>query len=182
LRIEFTVTEGQQYRALRAIQTRMASHRWALAFFLGVPALLLVTYLARGDSITDVLWEHGGVLLGAPALVVVGFPLIQRWTVHTQYRSGPTMRGRQVYDFREDSILMEGPFCTATMQWAAVITAVETREFFLLYTAKHRAHFVPKDAFATPTDLAVFRDLVRGRMGDRFMQARISRLESIRAA
>jgi hypothetical protein len=168
LRIEFTVTEQQQYRALRALQRRTASYYWSLAFFLGVPALLVVVYLAQGATLSELLLEHGGAILAGPALVFVGFPLLQRWGVRSQYRSSPAMRGVQSYDFGPEAIAMAGPLSSATMQWEAVIKAVETPEFFLLYIAKARAHFVPKSAFGDEGDLNQMRALLQRQLAGRF--------------
>ncbi len=65
------------------------------------------------------------------------------------------------------------------MKWEAVVSIVETKDFFLIYIGKDRAYFIPKTALASPSELDALRTLFQDQAPDRFQQEKESSARSL---
>ena len=90
--------------------------------------------------------------------------------MRSQHRTNPQLKGTQRYDLTTDELRMSGGLSSVTMKWEAVVSIVETKDFFLIYIGKDRAYFIPKTALASPSELDALRTLFQDQAPDRFQQ------------
>ena len=92
-------------------------------------------------------------------LWLLGIPIAQWWSAARTFRTTPAARGERSYIFDDQRIEISGGLTSGTLSWPAIVRVVETRELFLLFLSAQLAHFIPKAAFSSPTDMAEFRAL-----------------------
>ena len=142
----FTLTKGQHWAAVRAVQRRTVSYKLAWAFFGGVPAIILAVTLAGGASLWSAIASNPFGIVAGPFVMVAGFPLIQYWSVAMHHRNFPTLKGVQSFTLTPTHLSMSGPLHNTDLDWGAVRRIVETQSFFLFYISKATAYFLPKSA------------------------------------
>jgi hypothetical protein len=165
VRIEFIITPRLHYKGIRELTRLMPSARWAYAFFLGVPALLVVVVLVMGLGVHRLLENWAGII-GGPVFIFVLLPLLAYWQVRSNHRTNAALKGPQIYEFTEEGLSARGPLHTATVSWTGFHKAVETRTFFFLFLSSQQAYFIPRDAVSAQVGLDPFRMLLRRHLGE----------------
>ena len=161
-----TISFWAHFRATRAIVNRMWSTYAAWCFFAGVPLLLLVVMLCRGQDI----FAPGLFGLPAWAIAVIGLlfmlcfmPLMQCLNIASMRRRNSSVGGVQTYIITPDSYTVRGSLFDSTIKWDAFYKAIETKEFIFLYLSTRAAHFIPKAA-ATESDLRAIRTIIQEKL------------------
>jgi YcxB-like protein len=80
--------------------------------------------------------------------MLVGFPLIQFWSVAMYHRNFTTLKGEQAFTLTPAHLSMKGPLHNTDLDWGAVRRVVETPSFLLFYISKATAYFLPKGAIS----------------------------------
>jgi len=119
-------------------------------------------------------WRRGGLtaislpqlLLGLTPLAIVLFapPLAARWAAARYARTAPSAQGTQHVGVAEWGLQISGPFYSGALEWASLMRADETTEFFLFFLAKLQPVFIPKRVLS-PDDVARVRRLVHDGLG-----------------
>lgn len=159
MRIAFPITPQEHYRALRAITALMPSTRWAYAFFLGVPALLVIAVFVLGLD-TGLLVRNWFGVLGGPLFVFGLMPLLTYWQVRSSHRTNAALGGGQVYDFTTEGMTASGALHCTKLAWNAFHRAVETERYFFLFVSNRQAYFLPRNAVMSQVGLQPFRALL----------------------
>lgn len=157
------------FHATRAIVKRLWSTYIAWGFFAGVPLLVLIIMLWRGE---DIFTPHS---FGLPAWAIapggvvfmLGFiPLIQCINILTMRRRNPSVEGVQTYTISLDGYTVKGSLFDTTLKWEAFLKAIETKKFILLYVSSRCAYFIPKAA-ATQSELLAVRRIIHEKLGSK---------------
>src|SRR4051794_29721246 len=157
--------ETEDYvRALRFMQGR-----WPRLFYLliwaGMMFFAILSYLRASDSSG---WDGLPFLVISLAAVLCGvmivaslfaFRFLERFRIKRQLNSSRVAEGSYSYIFDEQGFSIGGELSQSELKWAAVIKAVETEKDFYFYTSKKFAHFIPKRAFASTSDIDQVRKL-----------------------
>ncbi len=156
-----------QFQATRAVVGRLWTTYVAWGFFVGVPLLLVIVMLCRGQDIS----APGAFDLPAWAILLGGFlfmggliPLLQMLNVSSMRRRNPTIGGVQTYTITQDGYTVQGSLFDTRLKWDAFLKAIETKDFILLYISTRWAHFIPKAA-ATEDDLKAIRAILHEKLG-----------------
>lgn len=156
-----------QYRATRAVVSRLWSTFIAWGFFVGVPLLIVSAMLCLGQDISSPgafefpVWA---LLVGGLMFMLVFVPLIQLLNVSSIRRRNPSIGGVQTYTITADGYSVHGSLFDTTLKWEAFLKAIETKEFILLYVSTRWAHFIPKSA-ASASDLDAIRTILNEKLG-----------------
>lgn len=165
--VSSTIGFWTHYRASRAVASRSLGAYIGWGFFVGVPLLLVIVMLCRGQDVFDPdtfgLPAWGPLMAGL--LFMLGFmPLFHLLQVAGFRRRSPATGGVQTYTITRDGYTMQGNFFDTTLKWGAFLKVIETKEFILLYISGRMAHFIPKAA-ATTADLQKIRTIVHEKFG-----------------
>ena len=152
--VEFQLTEDEVVPGLRSQLLR--NTRVRLLSVIGVVlALLGVVSVVAIDTFIGVVFGLVGVfyVAGAATLVVVG--------PRRAWRRNPVLRGPQFIAFSPDGIYARSSVAESRMQWRVYAEMIETDRCYMMRLRTRKAFaFVPKRAFRSPSDEAVFRNLV----------------------
>lgn len=158
------------YRASRAVISRTWNTYLSWAFFFGVPLAFVVVLLLLHRDMTN-----PGVF-GWPAwmLPIIGFmfmavlmPLIHMFNIYSYRRRNRSVGTVQKYSITPEEYSVSGSLFETRLKWDAFIKARETKRFFLLYISSRGAHFIPKSAIKSASDLHAFRLLIMDKLGSR---------------
>ena len=175
--VRFRTSPQLLYRAQVAVLRHIRWMRWGGVFVVGVfPLFMIGIHLAYGQSISSAIRNNLASIVGFPVFWLVGIPLLQRWGAARTYRTMPAARGDRAFTFDETGMVFEGGLSSGTVAWPAVVRAVETRDLFLLFLGGQAAHFIPKTAFGSPSDMQRFRELLT-----RKLPPQMARLDSLGA-
>jgi hypothetical protein len=158
----FALSKLDHWRASRAVFRRTLVHKLAWAFFGGAPIVILAVVAVGGANLWQYTLSHPLAILGGPFLMLVGFPLLQFWSVWMYHRNHPTLKGSQVFEFTPERLIMRGPLHNTELDWRAVQRVVETDRFFLFFISKSVAYFLPKRA-VPPAELPLAREQIAAR-------------------
>ena len=126
---------------------------------------MAVFYLATGTAWQD-LWLLGVAALFLGALTLAT-PWVQRRQLRRAYAETPSLREPQVYRFSDAGLSITGGPATITLGWDAIVEALETEEFFLLFYSKQCAYYVPKRATGGIAEQGALRALLRRHLDTR---------------
>jgi hypothetical protein len=115
-------------------------------YFIGV--FMLLFYLLNGEA----NWFMLFVLL-----FILYMPILIYRSATSTYKTTKALHENQVYEFTSENISSTGQSFHYTVQWQALHKVKETKNWFLLYTNKHNAMFIPKNSFVSLSDLDTFR-------------------------
>ncbi len=73
----------------------------------------------------------------------------------------------QTYTITPEAYSLSGSLFDTTLKWDAFLKARETKQFFLLYVSSRWAHFIPKAAISSGSDLCRIRSIIREKLGSR---------------
>jgi hypothetical protein len=145
--VEFEWEPRELYRALRAA-TRHGPARWPIFVALAV----LAWWLGAGEAVRQ--WRAGGwqatngwslaVALLPIACTAAAIPLTAAYAAWSLRRGSPMHAGVQRVVVAAAGIRTRGSLYSGSVGWEALVKAVETADFFLLYVAKAQAVIVPK--------------------------------------
>ena len=143
---EFTPTVSLFYKASREIfHSNMVSLAF-YGFFLGLPALLLTYYVARGMSLNHVVFAEvpAWAVLAICVFYALAFmPALQYWGVRKSVLSNPSANQAQHYTVSEEGIRNHGLGVEVTLSWDKVVRIHESKSFLLFYISKYVAYFIP---------------------------------------
>lgn len=144
---EFEWEPGELYRAIRAV-SRHGPALWPIFLVLAV----LAWWLGAGEAVRQ--WRAGGwqamngwslaVALFPIAFTAAAIPLSAAFAAWSLRRGSRVHAGVQRVVIAADGIRTRGSLYSGTVGWGALVKAVETAEFFLLYVGKAQAVIVPK--------------------------------------
>ncbi len=164
----------EHQRALRAVaKVTLPRRPWLRAFRVGFPVLLLA--LVFGPRWLSGELELNLVLLASAVpwlfFVLLWFVLL-RWgefymAARRTRRLDPSAQGTLTRTFSTEGFRIDGTGQSVVLTWEGVHSAVEAREFLLIFLNKLCAYYVPMRLIPTPHELQAIRDLLRARLGDR---------------
>jgi hypothetical protein len=111
------------------------------------------------------LWVFGVPLLGVASYVATR-PLAMKRAVKRQLDDDPSTHQERAYTLDAAGLRIEGESFLVELNWAKLIVARETNEFFLFVTRKS-AFYLPKRAIQWPERLEEVRDLLVEYLGER---------------
>jgi hypothetical protein len=152
--VEFQLTEDEVVPGLRSQLLR--NKRIRLLSVVGVVlALLGVVSAFAIDIFIGVVFGLVGVLYVALAATAVVVGPRRSW------RRNPVLRGPQFIAFSPDGIYARSTVAESRYQWRVYAEMIETDRCYMMRLTTRKAYvFVPKRAFRSPSDEAVFRHLV----------------------
>jgi hypothetical protein len=145
---EFTPTIPMFYKASREIFHSNKSSYLLYAFFLGIPALLMVYYLITGKGASyEVIpgisaWM---LMLICVIYVFVLIPALQYWGVRKNVLSNPSANQSQNYTIDEAGVRNHGFGVEVSLSWDKIIRIKVTKNFVLLFISKNIAYFLPRE-------------------------------------
>jgi hypothetical protein len=160
LEFEYTFEEYLEASKAHVRRGRLATVAW---YFFAI-----MFTLAASFTLVQAIWhertnlsQYGALLI--PAFVVfVTSPFFFRLMARQRWK-----QQRQAtinYEITPDVISVKTKTSTAEMTWGTFNRFVETKNVFLLYPNKLVFHIVPKRAFASPHELASFRELATSKI------------------
>lgn len=166
---DFEWTRGELYRAIRAT-SRYGPKQWPIYAFL----LLLAWWTGGARALEQ--WRTGGwravdlwaVLLALYPLLftILAVRLSSLWAAFSLTRNSPSHDGVQTLSITDAGLKTRGNLYTGQIGWAALLKAVETNEFFLLYVSKAQAVIVPKRVLDAAS-IGGIRETVHAHLGTR---------------
>jgi hypothetical protein len=110
--VTFMVTKRAHWRALADVTRRTRSHKLSVAFFVVLPAAILVYGLTKAGYVLDNL----ALLILGPFLVFVGFPLTYYLTVSRLHKDNAIIGKPQTFEITPDQLVMRGPLHNADLK------------------------------------------------------------------
>ena len=161
--VTFQTSAREQVRAARGLIARQKAGWFLYALFLGFPVVLSV-YVAFFDP-DPRPWNWWFIVgLGIfGGLYLYLFPWIPVLTVR---KGQPSIDGPHAMNLNDGGVQVVSPHSRFELGWEAVVKALETAEFFFIYTGKNVAQMLPKRVL-TPDALMQVRALLRSRLGRR---------------
>jgi hypothetical protein len=80
---------------------------------------------------------------------------------NANYKATQALHETIAYEFTPEAITATGESFTTTMQWTMLHKMHETKRWLLLYTNKQAAVVIPKSAFASASEIDLFRQMSR---------------------
>jgi hypothetical protein len=158
------------YRASRAVANRTWNNYLGWGFFFGIPLVLFAVMLyLRQDVSTPGLFG-----LPAWALPIIGFlfmtvlmPLVHALKIRSHRKRNRSAGSLQTYTITPEAYSLSDSLFDTTLKREAFLKARETKQFFLLYISSRWAHFIPKAAISSGSDLRRIRSIIREKLGSR---------------
>lgn len=163
---------------LRAIRTLRQEHaRQERRIWREMRLLALVIFALIGIAVVGRRWHethHVPIayvwVFGVPLLAIGSYaatrPLAMKRAVKRQLDDDPSTHQERAYTLDAAGLRIEGESFLVELNWAKLIVARETNEFFLFVTRKS-AFYLPKRAIQWPERLEGVRDLLVEYLGDR---------------
>jgi hypothetical protein len=165
LTFEVRLDADETVRALRAVRRRQR-FAWVDRAIWAAAAVTAVLYFTLPADIRPLS------LVGTAAFVLAGSvgpgtSWILRNHYRRMYRETPDLRYTQVHRFSDAGLSITGGTGALSYGWDSFVDAVETDEFFLFYTSKAYAHYMPKRVVRDELELRRLRQLIVSRLGER---------------
>ncbi len=141
--------ELSEFRKLIFRQT-YASPVFIFIHFIG--GFMLLFYLLNGGTSWFLLFI---------LLFILYMPVSVYRNATTTYKTTKALHENQVYEFTPENISATGKSFQCTIQWRTLHKVKETKSWFLLYSNKQSAMFIPKSSFASHSDLDAFSQMAR---------------------
>lgn len=109
-------------------------------------------------------WRDGLSFAILFTLIFIGMRVNVRWQLRRAVRRTPSAFGRYEWTIDEEGVRIKSAATDATIKWPAFVGFEESRGSFYLMVSPNFAQFIPRRAFATPTEQAEFRALVRSKL------------------
>ena|ERR1043166_3609015 len=115
----------------------------------------------------DKVGFQGWMILLAGALIAFIRPFVVLNSVRAYRNNGEVRHVVRTYWITPESYSVTGNRSNVDLKWDAFCKAVETKCFTLLYASSESAHFIPKAAIASGSDLRAVRAMTRGSLGSK---------------
>lgn len=174
--VKFALTAAEYGAAVRRLSWSFARFKffaaWVVVMLVYGLAVLLVSDVVYLGHIPTV-----NAVVGITALAVgllLGLSMVSTLYLNPgrDYRREAALRSEQRLCFSDREITQSALHGESRVQWAFFQRAIETPEVYLLRYRRRFGVILPKRAFATSSDEARFRDLVREHLPVKFRQAR----------
>jgi uncharacterized integral membrane protein len=165
--ISAPVSFWTQYGATRAVAARMWNTYIAWAFFVGLPAAMLLFMLATHRDVTEPSafgWPAWMLPLVGLVFMAVLMPLMTMFSIYSARRRNRS-RGSQTWVLTPEEFSVRGILFNTTLKWDAFFKARETGRFILLFVSSRSAHFIPKAAVGSRDELRAIRSLIQQTLG-----------------
>lgn len=135
--------------------------RWVVAIVLCW--IFYDLYSGQLDALRSFPWGESiiAVLVVLAIFILLALLLFPYLRVRALFRKSPLFQKPVRYTFNAEGLRFEADGASGTFKWSAYDRVVETRKVFALSMA-NTGTYVPKRCFASPGDVALFRQLVRG--------------------
>ncbi len=100
---------------------------------------------------------------GILALLVIG----TYFGARRHYQSNRAISQRLRFAFSSTGIGVAGPLSSGHASWETIRNAYENRRSFLLFPSNNQMYIIPKRYFGTEGQIAQFRHLLKGSLGER---------------
>lgn len=148
-------------RASIAATRHSGFYFWTLIMIVVViPASQLVLAVAYDHGPGAWSWPEWNNAVFAPSGYLIIFLLVPYAESAWRLRRMPAAWSQLSVSVDAAGASFTGGNTTRTIGWSAISRVVETREFLLFYQGPVQATFVPLSAFATPQELADFRQVL----------------------
>lgn len=157
-----------QYRATLAVLNRTRSTIFAWGFFVGLPLLSLILMPGLGQDVCAPAafgLPSWAVPLGGLLFMLVFVPLLQLLNVWSYRRHNRSVGGVHTFTVTSEGYSVSGSLFDTRLKWDAILKAIETKDFVLLYIAPRWAHFIPKSAITADSDLRAIRSILQDKLG-----------------
>ena len=175
--LSFNYTKDDYVRVLRFASSQRFWMRHGPVVTFGIVFLMIfgmIVWLST-DFIATVVAASVISLLtaafGARAVYLldqyVSGPLL-RFSIGRQIKSAPNAIATEVaVRIDDDGLSTETEATRTSIKWDGFIKAVETTSDFLFYTTSRFFHFIPKAAFASPSEISFVRCMARAKLGEK---------------
>jgi hypothetical protein len=127
------------------------------------PAVIVIS-LTGIDSTASLAYAIMMFIFGVGVILM---PHTRRRQVRRRYASMPLVAGPQKYSLTTQGIEVSSAAGSTFLRWEAVLKAIESKEFLLLYLSNAQAIYVPKRVIDSESTLEAVRQLLRTHLGDR---------------
>jgi len=152
----FALTKEAHIRAMQDMAKRTLAYKVSWVVLGGLAVLSVLVAAFSGLGFARALANSSPYLIVFLGILLFGFPLSYRWTVHQMHRHNRAWQHPHTFDLTPEFLSMRGPLHSAQIRWDAIYKIVETRHTILFYVSKGMAHFIPKDVIP-PADLVALR-------------------------
>jgi hypothetical protein len=164
----------EHQRGLRAVgRVSLRRRPWVRAVRIGFPIVLLAVLFGGRLLAGELQFDLVSVVSLLPWLLfLVLWIVLLRWgefylAARRTRRLDPSAKGTLTRTFSAEGFRIDGAGQSVVLTWKGVHSAVETREFLLIFLNKACAYYVPKRLIPTPDELQAVRDLLRANLGER---------------
>lgn len=124
--------------------------------------LLLALLFGVTGSIHILYYDQfGAFFLLIIAIVMVFAMWYQAIQAKKEFEKSPHKDARLVWNFGEEQIRVVTSISDSTFDWRNIVTAVQTKEGYLLFVGPRIFSWVPQRAFASQEDFETFEKLVK---------------------
>lgn len=186
IRLDYRITESDYREALAFHQLhdplKKTNQRLLLIVFVPVILALIVSNLLRrppaaapfaGRAVAtepDLLRDTLQLPIFPWAVLLVAtvafFKIALNRSRKLAWQGQPELHRPHTIEATDSGILVSEPAATHTHTWPSFVRFGESANLFLLYVSQFSFHIIPKSAFATPNDLAAFRNLAKSNIAD----------------
>lgn len=164
MEVSFRYQPWEHFRAQRAISRNWSGHVWFYGITVWLP-LVVLGLILYGNSVNSetppITFFDIWFLVLAPAFFGLGIPLVQLYLAATHNRNEPWNSGEQTRLVTEEGFGIVGPSISMRLSWEGIQKVVETRRFFLFFSSRTCAYYIPKRVLPLDADVERIRDLVR---------------------
>jgi hypothetical protein len=157
--VQYQLQSSEVSRALRW----RALHNSRVYLSIGIGLLLLLggALLVHANDRADTNPAPGQIMIGIGVFEIVLFVLIIVVNPTRAFRVNPALRNLQYFAFSDDGIHTRSAVSEARSQWQVYSQTYEHNDCYLLRLSVRAAYqIVPRRAFSTPADEALFRSLL----------------------
>jgi hypothetical protein len=143
---QFTPTAAMHFKASREIYHSNKASFAFYAFFIGIPALLLIFYIVTGKGASYEVVPNipAWLFLLLCAIYALALTLaLQYWGIRKSLLSNPSANQAQNYQISEEGIRNYGLGVDVTLGWDKIIKIKKNKKFLLLFISKSVAYFIP---------------------------------------
>lgn len=155
IRAQYIYSEDYVVCAMSALMKSRISTRilpWAGLALIGIPVAI---WISESKAPLDI-----------PMPFVAGvffmlMPLITRYQAKRRFKKSRVAGQTFTWTFNGEKICNETDGANATFEWTKLVEIKEASDGFLLFPQRNIAHWIPKKAFATTSDIEIFRGFIR---------------------
>ncbi len=149
------------------------SGRQFMWLYWGYMALVFIALFYLANQYSEYMEIPDGVRRGALAglgvllsLMLLAYPWYYRWQIRRKSHNYQSLPMKLEMNAKESGWEVTTPTATSSMAWTGFERAVETRNYFILYSSRLRGLVVPKSALSGLDQLTALRQLVQSKISD----------------